>query len=147
MPSVTITPESPEGLLKEGPRLEVRFLISSGLEDKYKAEGKPLPEPVVVNALIDTGASVSVIQKSIPEKLGLTPVGVTNICTPSSKDHQCYQYFMRMHIPTHQLTYEGIFIGAPLDGQNISCLIGRDILKDGMLIYIGVSNLFTFSLL
>lgn len=144
MPSVTIPLEDLE---KEGPIIEVHFLISSELEKKYLEEKKPLPEPVPIKALIDTGASACVLKKEIPEKLGLTPIGTTKICTPSTKDHECYQYFMRMVIPAQQLVYEGIFISTPLDGQEISCLIGRDVLKNGILIYIGYANQFTLSLL
>jgi len=54
---------------------------------------------------------------------------------------------MRMIIPSHQLVYEGPFISAPIDGQDISGLIGRDVLKNGILIYIGYANQFTLSLL
>ncbi|MBS3141586.1 hypothetical protein J4405_05600 [Candidatus Woesearchaeota archaeon] len=143
MPSVTINSSDLE---KEGPILEVQFLISSDLEKKYIEEKKAIPEPITVKSLIDTGASACVIKKEIPEALGLKPTGVTKINTPSSKDHECYHYFMRMLIPSHGLIYEGPFISAPLEGQEISSLIGRDVLKNGILIYIGYMNQFTFSL-
>jgi len=144
MPSVTTQSKNLEN---EGPILEVHFLISRELEEKYKKDNIPIPEPVVVKALIDTGASACVIKKEIPEKLGLNPVGATNITTPSSKNHECYQYFMRMVIPSHQILVELPFIATPLDGQEISGLIGRDVLKNGILIYIGYANQFTLSLL
>lgn len=144
MPSVTIGLKDIE---LEGPVLEVQFLIPSELEKKYMNEKHPIPEPVVIRSLIDTGASACVVKKEIPEKLGLKPMGVIKICTPSSKDHECYQYFMKMLIPSHGLTYEGPFIAAPLDGQDIGCLIGRDVLKSGILIYIGYMNQFTLSIL
>lgn len=144
MPSVTIPLEDLE---KDGPVIEVHFLISSELEKKYLTEKILLPDPIIIKALIDTGASACVLKKEIPERLGLTPIGTIKICTPSNKDHECYQYFMRMVIPTQQLVYEGIFIAAPLDGQEISSLIGRDVLKNGILIYIGYANQFTLSLL
>jgi len=51
-----------------------------------------------------------------------------------------------MLIPSPGLIYEGPFISAPLEGQEISSLIGRDVLKNGILIYIGYMNQFTFSL-
>ncbi|MBU0760927.1 MAG: hypothetical protein KJ600_05225 [Nanoarchaeota archaeon] len=146
MPSVTIGPGD-LNLQEDGPLVEVLFLISSELEERYRKEKKEIPEPVVVKALIDTGASMCLIQEDIPKKLGLEPVGTTKICTPSSKDHACYQYFMRMAIPSHNLTYHGVFIASPLQGQEIDCLIGRDLLKDGILIYLGNANQFTLSLL
>src|SRR3989344_5389531 len=143
MPSVTL---GSSDLYKEGPVLEVQFLIPLELEKKYKEEGKEVPAPVIVKALIDTGASNCVVKKEIPEQLKLEPTGVIKINTPSSKEHECYQYFMRMVIPAHSLTYQGPFIGAPLDGQEISGLIGRDLLKHSILIYIGYNNQFTLSM-
>lgn len=144
MPSVTLNSENLES---EGPILEVHFLIPSDLEKKYIEEKKSIPDPVIIRSLIDTGASACVIKKEIPEKLGLEPMGVIKINTPSSSEHECYQYFIRMIIPSHKLAYEGAFIAAPLEGQDISCLIGRDVLKSGIMIYIGYNNQFTLSLL
>ena len=144
MPSVTIKSKN---LREEGPLLEVQFLISSELEKKYKAEGKTIPKPVTVKSLIDTGAASCVIQEDIPKRLNLQPIGQVNISTPSCDGKECFKYFMRMHIPLHGLIYEGTFIAAPLKQQPISCLIGRDVLKDSILIYIGSANQFTLSIL
>jgi len=143
MPSVTTTLKDLE---KDGPILEVYFLIPSELEKKYIEEKIPIPEPVIVKALIDTGASACAIKREIPERLGLKPTGVTNISTPSSTQ-ECYQYFIRMVIPSHQITYQGVFIAAPMETGDVNCLIGRDVLKSGILIYIGYTNQFTLSLL
>jgi predicted aspartyl protease len=144
MPSLTITQND---LISEGPRVEVLFWISSDLEKKYKTEGKVPPTAIKKIALIDTGASHCAIQANIPEQLGLKPVGTIKITTPSCKDKECYRYFMRMAIPSHRLEYEGLFTAVPLEGQNIECLIGRDALAEGILIYIGYINQFTFSVL
>jgi len=86
MPSVTIGPKE-INLQRDGPIVEVHFLISAELEEKYKEKQNDVPKPVIVKALIDTGASMCVIQEDIPKRLGLEPVGITKICTPSSKDH------------------------------------------------------------
>ena len=144
MPSVT---KRPKDLESQGPVLEVQFLISSDLEKKYREEGKEIPPPVIVNALIDTGATSCVIKKEIPGKLGLQPVGEAQVTTPSDESVKCLTYFMRMIIPSHDLAYEGTFIAEPLEGQPISCLIGRDVLKESILIYIGSENQFTLSIL
>jgi len=144
MPSLTQTEAD---LVSNGPRIEVHFLISTELEEKYKKEGKELPAPVVKIALIDTGASHCAIQANIPEQLKLEPVGTIKISTPSCKDKECYRYFLRMAIPAQNLIYEGVFTAVPLEGQGIECLIGRDVLASGILIYIGYANQFTFSLL
>lgn len=41
MPSLTSMPDDPQGLLKDGPIMEVHFLIPLELENKLKLEGKP----------------------------------------------------------------------------------------------------------
>ena len=143
MPSLT---QNQDDLISEGPRVKIHFLISLELEKKYKVEGKEIPKPVIKTAMIDTGASHCAIQENIPEQLGLEPIGTTKISTPSCKDKECYRYFMRMAIPSHKLIYEGPFTAVPLEGQGIGCLIGRDVLASGILIYIGYANQFTFSL-
>lgn len=145
MPSLTQTQKD---LRLEGPVVEVHFLVSADLEKKLKLEGKSVPNPVKIKAMIDTGASHCALQQTIPEKLKLEPVGTIKINTPSCKGKECYRYFMRMAIPFHNnLVYEGVFTAVPLEGQGIDCLIGRDVLAHGILIYIGYANQFTFSLL
>ena len=144
MPSVTITSENLE---QEGPILDVQFMISLELEKKYRELGKSIPQPIIVKAMTDTGSSACLLQKEIPEKLQLEPIGITKITTPSHEHYECYQYFMRMIIPSHDFFYEGLFVTSVLDGQGISGLIGRDVLKNGILIYIGYMNQFTLSLL
>lgn len=144
MPSLT---QNQPNLEKDGPLIEIHFFIPSDLERQYKEQGKTIPAPVIVKAMIDTGASHCVIQEGIPKKLGLNPVGSTKISTPSCNGKYCYRYFLRMAIPAHQLVYEGPFTAVPLQGQNIECLVGRDVLKHGILIYIGYANMITFSLL
>ena len=54
---------------------------------------------------------------------------------------------MSLLFPNHGIAYEGVITAAPLKGQNIDCLIGRDILSKGILIYIGYDNSFTLSIL
>ena len=153
MPSVTF-PQAE--LQRQGPLVDVKFSISTELEKKYSEQKIELPPAIVGKALIDTGASISIVERTIPEKLGLKPVGVTKMMTASAKDVECYQYYMKLVMinlsppaaaPHQELYFEGLFTAMPLEGQNISCLIGRDILQKGILIYIGYADQFTLSLL
>jgi len=94
--------------------------------------------------MIDTGATRSVISQGIAAQLGLNPVGITAINTPSSTNVQCYEYLVRF-IFSHNIIVEGVMIEAPLQNQPIQCLIGRDILAHAIFVYIGQSNLFSLS--
>jgi len=94
--------------------------------------------------MIDTGASGSVIQKGLAGQLGLNPIGLTYINTPSSTNVACYEYAVRLIFPNNVFV-EATVLEAPLQGQNIQCLIGRDVLALGVLVYIGYGNLFSLS--
>jgi len=45
----------------------------------------------------------------------------------------------------NRVVVETTAIAAPLQGQHIQCLIGRDVLKHGVFVYIGYTDTFTLS--
>ena len=94
--------------------------------------------------MVDTGATRSVIRQGLAAQLALNPVGVTRITTPSHTNGACYEYQVRLILPNN-VTFEGVFLEASLQGQHIQCLIGRDVLAQAVLVYIGYSNLFSLS--
>jgi Aspartyl protease len=141
VPSFTV--EIPN-LQADGPVVELRIAVGSAVETALRAANAPIPPPVAVPAMIDTGATKSVIRQGIAVQLGLNPVGVTYINTPSSTNVLCSEYLVRFVFPGNVL-YEGTAIEAPLQGQHIQCLIGRDVLSHAVLVYIGYRNLFSLS--
>ena len=102
------------------------------------------PAPLRVSAMIDTGATGTVIQQGLPAQLGLQPIGVTYINTPSSTNVPCHEYLVRLIFPNNVLA-ETTMIEAPLQGQHIQCLVGRDVLAHAVFVYIGYGNLFSLS--
>jgi len=142
MPSFTT---GSQDLRISGPLVEVNIAVGSPVEVALKASNTPMPSPVKAIAMFDTGATGTVIQEGIADQLGLNPIGVTSINTPASTNVSCYQYAIRLIFPNN-IVAEGIVIEAPLQGQSIQCLIGRDILAHGVLVYIGYMNQFTFSM-
>lgn len=94
--------------------------------------------------MIDTGATGSVIQRGLAARLGLNPIGVSYINTPSSMNVACHEYLVRLVLPNNVL-FETTVIEAPLQGQHIQCLIGRDVLAHGVFVYLGYVNLFSLS--
>jgi predicted aspartyl protease len=127
-----------------GPVVELRLAVGSAVETTLKTADQVIPQPQPVVGMVDTGASGSVIQNGIAAKLGLNPVGVTTINTPSSTNVTCYRYVVRMAF-ANNVVVETTVIEAPLQGQHIQCLIGRNVLAHGVLVYIGYSNLFSLS--
>lgn len=127
-----------------GPVVEVRLVIGSILEGILQKSNKAIPAPVSALAMIDTGASGTVIRDDIPQRLGLNPVGVTSISTPSSTNVSCFEYLVRLLLP-NQVVIETTVIAAPLQGQHIQCLIGRDTLRHSVFVYTGYADMFTLS--
>jgi hypothetical protein len=90
--------------------------------------------------MIDTGAGISVVRQGLLPQLGLNPIGLSYISTPSSTNVACHHHLLRLIFPNKVLV-EATVVEAPLQGQNIQCLIGRDVLAHGVLVYIGYGNL------
>jgi predicted aspartyl protease len=110
-----------------------------------KDKNQPIPQSVKVLAMIDTGATSTVVRSDIVEKIGISPIGVVKINTPSSVGVECYQYQAAVVFPNNLAIETADLIAAPLQGQHIQCLIGRDILRHGVLIYNGYAQIVTFS--
>ena len=133
-----------------GPLIEVVLVPNTAVEQSLKAAGKPVPDPITVTALIDTGAGMTVVKTGFAQRLGLLPVDTQLIHTPSSQNVQCFRYlfgmaFQPMAGGQSQTYFEPIVTEAPMPGQNIQCLLGRDFLSMGVLVYTGPTNSFTFS--
>jgi len=141
LPSFTSTVPNLQAV---GPIVEIGLGAGAPATTAMQASGAPVPAPLSVLAMIDTGASGSVIQQGLAARLGLKPIGVAYIATPSSTNVRCYEYAVRLIFPNN-VNVEATVIEAPLQGQNIQCLIGRDVLAHGVLVYIGYGNLFSLS--
>lgn len=131
-------------LQEVGPVVEIKVAVGAFVENVFHQNNQNIPNPIPSLAMIDTGATGTVISEDIVQQLKLNPVGITFINTPSSTNVQCYEYLIRLLFPNNVVT-ESVVIAAPLQGQHIQCLIGRDILRHGVLVYIGYTNTFTLS--
>ncbi len=100
---------------------------------------------VRVLAMIDTGATGTVIRQGLANKLNINPVGTMLMHTPSSNNVLCYQFDVQLVFPNNVNVPSIIVSEAPLQGQHIQCLIGRDLLQHSVLIYTGYDNSFTLS--
>lgn len=127
-----------------GPVVNMGIAVGGAAEAALRRVGSAVPSPVRVVTMIDTGATNTVIRQGLAQQLNLQPVGVTYINTPSSTNVPCYEYQVRLVFPNNVIG-KTIAIEAPLQGQSIQCLIGREVLAHGVLVYIGYSNLFSLS--
>jgi len=105
----------------------------------------PTPEPQVIRALIDTGASFTSIDPSALDALSLTPTGTIEIVTPSTGQgtHTANTYDVDLQIwagaDDPPLLLQNLRVGSCelFVRQGIHALIGRDILSNCILIYNG----------
>jgi predicted aspartyl protease len=113
---------------------------------------QPVPQPIRIRGLIDTGASCSAIDPAVSQALGLVSTGTVDICTPSTSaaNHACDQYDVLIAIymdppDVHIASVTIPVISAPLAHMGIQALIGRDILDQALLIYNGKSQQITLA--
>jgi len=136
-----------------GPVLTVVIGVSVARGDALMTAGQPVPVGISARALIDTGASCTCVDPSIPAKLELTPTGTVSVHTPSTctAAHLAEQYDVSLIIPgagTHHvpLALPAIpVMAANLTVQGIDALIGRDVLRDCIFVYNGSVGLFTIA--
>jgi hypothetical protein len=127
-----------------GPVVRISVLQSPPVLAILRETRQSPAKPEDVLALVDTGASASVVKQGIAERLGLQPVGVVQMTTPSCSGIRCYRYAVQLLFP-NKVAVKCTVTEAPLKDQPIQLLIGRDILRFGVLVYIGHTNTFTLS--
>jgi len=132
-------------LRRSGPVCRVRIGLSEPTTNLFRQQGKAIPAPVEITALIDTGASGTAVKPEVIQQLHLTPRDVTTICTPSSAAHPCNVYDVSLVFANGVGLPVITVIEVPLEGQVIQRLIGRDVLAHGILIYSGYTNTFSLS--
>lgn len=133
-----------------GPLVDIAVAVSDERREALVKAGQPVPNPVLIRALIDTGASCTCIDPSVLQHLGLTPTGSTPIHTPSTGTgtHNADQYDVNIVLrhPELSLTLGTIpVIEAHLVMQGIQALLGRDVLASCLLVYNGELGFFTLS--
>jgi hypothetical protein len=142
MPSFTA--QVPD-LLATGPVVEVYISPSPALIETMQQRKQTPPSPVKVMAMIDTGASCSVARPDVIEALAIKPIGLVKISIPSDHGFNCYQYEAMIVFPGNVAVKTSELIAAPLHGQPIQCLIGRDVLQHAIFIYNCYSQTITLS--
>jgi hypothetical protein len=134
-----------------GPIISVYVAVSQPRADALTAAGTAIPAPVLIRALVDTGASCTCIDPGVLTPLGLTPTGQMPMLTPSTGavPQLKNQYDVSLIIPSGPhtpLVFSAIPITeSDLAVQGIQALIGRDILADCILAYNGTMRMFTLA--
>jgi predicted aspartyl protease len=124
--------------------------VSGPRSAALQSAGIAVPQPVTVRAMIDTGASCTVIDPTSIQSLGLVPTGTVPIHTPSTAGTaiHCSQYDVMLAIyhPKFSLVVgTAPIITSDLLSQGFHALIGRDVLSRCLFIYDGAAAQFTLA--
>jgi len=132
-------------LMHHGPTLAVDV----GFDPDYQVETPsrvPAPGMRYVQALIDTGASLSCIDLNLALSLDLPIIDSTPIAGVGGL-HRLNKHIAQIHAPDLKFTLYGGFIGVNLavGGTGYQVLIGRDFLSHFTLTYDGPTGAVTLS--
>ena len=136
-----------------GPLIDVWIAPSAVRQRALQLEGKPIPNPVLAKALIDTGASHTVVDIGIITQLDLAPTGTMDVITPSTGATPCQQltYDLAIFVPLSKPYSQPwafpfwVASAAELQHQGFGVLFGRDLLGRSTFFYDGQAQLFTLS--
>lgn len=118
-----------------------RYFIDIGFNPGYNSGTPnvlPVPGITLVEALVDTGASISCIDNLLASQLNLPIVDRQPIGGVGGR-HMANVYLAQLHIRSLNFTVYGQFIGVDLQagGQRHSALIGRTFLAHYTMTYEG----------
>lgn len=138
---------TPALLYAAGPRIATQIGVPTSLAAQLSASGQQIPPPVMVSALIDTGASLTAVDLEILKQLALEPIGETRLSTPSDPKAKAGIYAVSLTFPQARetrVTVDPIPVaGCQLKSQGMGMLLGRDFLNNVVLIYNGPGGFFT----
>ncbi len=136
----------------DGPMVLAFVTVSEGRAKALTEAKQPMPDPIKIRALVDTGASCTCVDPKVLEGLGLTPTGTTTVVTAGGVPEERSQFDIGLVIPGSNsadslLIERTIPVVAThlLEIQGFHALIGRDILGRCVMNYNGALRTFTIA--
>jgi predicted aspartyl protease len=133
-----------------GPQLELYVGVSHPRQNALQQAGGPIPQPILIRGLVDTGASTTAIDPAVINGLQIQPTGSMSVLTPSTgaTPHQANTFDVSVTIPVAGVTFAlgalQVFEAA-LNVQGIQALIGRDVLANCLFVYDGRAKIFSLA--
>jgi len=132
-------------------RLVVQLYLGVGsvLRAALARAGHHPPRPVQVKALVDTGASRTVVEESKLTALGLTPTGEKDVHTASTGKNPVKRNLYKVEVSLAEAVTgklaDNLEVAAvdDLSGLGVEALLGRDVLRTIHFQYNGPNGEFT----
>ena len=140
MPIVDLS-RPPDELKLHGARVRISIAVSVMEREELDAVGLQQPAPLAIAALIDTGASITVINPEVAQRCGLRRTGQVRVSAVGTTG-DFPEYSASLLFPDSPLHgFETIrVVACKLVGQPVACLIGRDVMRRWKLSYDGRSG-------
>lgn len=129
-------------LMRDGPLLRVQIEPALASQKVMLADGEEVPS-ISAMMLIDTGASGTLVQTDVINRLGLESLGTVFLRPPTTTEPVARRQYLVRVVLSEGIAFEVEVVDAPLTGQGIQGLIGRDILDHLVFTYNGPKNQFT----
>lgn len=128
-----------------GPIIKLYVGVSGPRGKALSAAGLPIPPVILVEFLVDTGASSTVVDAETIAPLNLTPTGATQVHTPTTagagESRFLYDIAMLMYHPDNTRVFATHpVIATDFKSQGIGGLLGRDVLASCLLVYDGATG-------
>jgi hypothetical protein len=128
----------------DGAIITVRIELGAVEEADRRAAGQPVPPPFPTTALIDTGASHTAVHPMILDHLGVVQTGAATVSVPGHAHASRPLYDVRVTLGTHRPAFALQVAKIVPATHTVAVLIGRDILKDGTLLFDGQNEASSF---
>lgn len=131
----------PHGLFSGGLVMDVVVGVDTVTAHSLQAANIPIPSPISLKALFDTGCTVTSIDKTIVSSLGLKVRGYTPICTANGTT-TASKHVVSLNFPGTNLAGKLAHAvqAVNLAGQQFHMLIGRDLMASWSITYNGPSG-------
>ena len=131
------------------PQFGVQIHLPPDLEEFLRANGRHIPRAVTGEGFVDTGSTLTVVERERIEALGVEPVDTVNISGVGGKT-ACHVYPVTFGLKDDpdgpvRMQWPLQVVAASLDHLNCVCLIGRDVLRRGVLVYDGLRGEVSFT--
>ncbi|MEX2214112.1 MAG: retropepsin-like aspartic protease [Phycisphaeraceae bacterium] len=135
----------------DGPVLDIQLAIPRTRTIAMAAAGVPVTPAIEIRALVDTGATITVISTRAFARLGLEGTGTTQIIGAVTANQPvqvqtCDVSLILVHKQSYMRKFDPLpVIIAPLGQSRIDALIGRDVLQSCLFLYDGQAGTCTLA--